>query len=48
MGYPIQDKKGTTVTNAFQKVLNESNHKSNKIWIGKGSELYNRSMKSVL
>ena len=25
----------------------ESNHKPNKIWVDKGSEFYNRSMKSV-
>ena len=28
---PLKDKKGTTVTNAFQKFLNESNLKPNKI-----------------
>ena len=42
---PLKDKKGITVTNAFQKVLKESNRKPNKIWVYKGSELYNRSMK---
>ena len=41
---PLKDKKGTTITNAFQKFLNESNRKSNKIWVDKGSEFYNRSM----
>ena len=35
-----------TITNAFQKLLNESNRKPNKIWVGKGSEFNNRSMKS--
>ena len=35
-----------TITNAFQKLLNESNGKSNKIWVDKGSEFNNRSMKS--
>ena len=29
-------------------VLNESNCKPNKIWVNKGSEFYNRSMKSWL
>ena len=33
---------------AFQKILDESNHKPNKIWVDKGSEFYNRSMKSWL
>ena len=34
--------------NAFQKILDESNHKANKIWVDKGSEFYNRSMKWFL
>ena len=29
-------------------MLDESNHKLNKIWVDKGSEFYNRSMKSRL
>ena len=44
---PLKDKKRVTVTNAFQKNLNESKHKPNKIWIDKGSDFYNRSMKSL-
>ena len=42
---PLKDKKGITITNAFQNILNESNRKQNKIWVDKGSEFYNRSMK---
>ena len=45
---PLKDKKGITITNAFQKILDESNHKHNKIWVDKGSDIYNRSMKSEL
>ena len=45
---PLKDEKGITITNAFQKILDESNCKPNKIWIDKGSEFYNRSMKSSL
>ena len=45
---PLKDKKGITITNAFQKILKESSRKSNKIWVQKGSELYHRSMKSWL
>ena len=53
---PLKDKKGTTITNDFQKNLKESNpheakfkgRKPNKIWADKGSEFYNRSMKSWL
>ena len=36
------------ITSAFQKILYESNRKSNKIWVDKGSEFYNRSVKSWL
>ena len=45
---PLKDKKGITITNAFQKILDESNHKPKKIWVDKGSEFYNRPMKSFL
>ena len=44
----MKDKKGITVTNAIQKMLEESNPKPNKIWVNKGSEFYNSSMKSWL
>ena len=45
---PLKDKKGIAITNPFQKVLDESDHNSNKIWVDRGSEYYNRSMKSWL
>ena len=48
MGYSLKDKKDITVTNAFQKVLDESNQKPNKISLDKGSEFYNKPMKSFL
>ena len=32
----------------FKKFLKESNQKANKIWVDRGSEFYNRSMKSQL
>ena len=44
----LKDEKGIAITNAFQKILDESNLKPNKIWTDKGSEFYNRSMKSGL
>ena len=34
----LKDKKGITITNAFRKILDESNRKPNKIWVDKGSE----------
>ena len=45
---PLKDKRVVTIVNAFQKVLNKSDRKPNKIWIDKGGEFYNRSMKSWL
>ena len=45
---PLKDKKGITITNAFQKILKESNRKPNKIWVDKGSEFYNNSFKKWL
>ena len=41
----MEDKKGIIITHNFQKVLDESNRKPNKIWVDKGSELYNKSVK---
>ena len=48
MGYSLKDKKVITITNAFPKILKQSNRKPNKIWVVKGSEIYNRSMKSQI
>ena len=45
---PLKDKKGITITNAFQKILTECNRKPNKIWEDKGSGFYNKLMKSWL
>ena len=45
---PLKDKKRITITDAFQKILEESKCKQKKIWVDKGSEFYNRSMKSFL
>ena len=45
---PLKDKKGITITNTFQKTLNESKHKPNKMWVDKSSEYYKRLMKSRL
>ena len=44
----MKDKKCITIANAFQKILDESNNKSNKIWLVQGSAFYYRSMKSWL
>ena len=44
----IKNEKGIAITNAFQKILDEPNRERNKILVDKGSEFYNRSMKSWL
>ena len=44
----IKDKKGTSIVNAFNKILSDSNKKPNKIWIDQGSEFYNNSFKDFL
>ena len=45
---PLKDKKGVTTVNAFQKILDDSKRKPNKIWIEKGSEFYSRSVQTWL
>ena len=37
-----------TIANAFQKIWKETNLKPNKTWLAKGSEFYNKSMRSWL
>ena len=44
----LKDKKGVSIVNAFQNILNKSNRKPNKVWVDKCGEFYNRSMKSWL
>ena len=45
---PLKDKKGTTIVNAFQSILNNSKRKPNKIWVDQGSEFYNNNFKKWL
>ena len=43
---PLKDKKGNSIDNAFQKILDKSKgRKRNKIWADNGSEFYNNSFK---
>ena len=44
----LKDRKGIIITNAFQKILDESNCKPNNMWKDNGSEFYKRSIKSFL
>ena len=44
---PLKDKKGTSIVNAFQKIISEG-RKPNKIWVDHSSEFYNNSFKDFL
>ena len=46
--YLPKDKEGITITNASEKIIDESNGKPKKIWVNEVSEFYNRSIKSFL
>ena len=45
---PLKDKKGISIVNAFQSILNKSKKKTKKIWVDKGSEFFNASFKKWL
>ena len=45
---PLKDKKGITIANAFQKILDISERKLNKIWVDQGSEFYKSLFKNWL
>ena len=38
---PVKDKKGTSIVNAFKKIISKGQRKPNKIWVDQGSESYN-------
>ena len=42
---PLKDKKGVSIVNAFQKILDDSHRKPNKKWHDKGSEFSNNFLK---
>ena len=42
---PLKDKKGVSIVDAFQKILDDSDRKPDKIWVDKGSEFYINSFK---
>ena len=45
---PLKDKKAKTVLNAFIKIENESNSKSNILWADQRREFYNKLMQEWL
>ena len=44
---PIKDKKGTSIVNAFKKIILEG-RKQNKMWVDQGTEFYNNTFKDFL
>ena len=44
----LKTKKGITIVNASQSILDSSNRKPNKIWVDQGSKFYNSSFKKLL
>ena len=44
---PIKDKKGTSIVNAFKKIISEK-RKPNKKWVDQGSEFYSKPFKDFL
>ena len=44
---PLKDKKGTSIVNAFQKIISKG-RKPNKIWVDQGTEFYNQSFTDFL
>ena len=45
---PLKDKKDVSIVNGFQKILNNSKRKRNKIWVDQGSGFYNNVFKKFL
>ena len=46
--FPLKDKKGVSIADAFQKILDKLERKPNKIWIDSGGKFYNNSFKKWL
>ena len=44
---PLKDKSEISIVNTFQKIISEG-RKPNKIWVDRGSELYNNLLKTFL
>ena len=45
---PLNDKKGTSIVNAFNKIIKQSNRKPNKIWVDQGGEFYNHVFNDII
>ena len=44
----LKDRRGITIVNAFQSILDHSKRRPNKVWVDQGSEFYNNSFKKWL
>ena len=44
----LNDKKGISIVNAFNKIIKQSGKKTNKIWVDQGGEFYNNVFKKWL
>ena len=44
---PLKNKSGLSITNGFKIVLRE-HRKPEKLWVDRGSEFYNKTLKSLL
>ena len=42
----LKDKKGISITNAFNNIIKQSRRKPKKIWVDQGSEFYNNNFKN--
>ena len=45
---PLNDKKGISIVNAFDKKIKQSKRRPNKIWVDQGSEFYKNNFKKWL
>ena len=45
---PLKDQKEVSIVNAFQKILDSSKRKRNKIWVDQGSEYCNNVFQKFL
>ena len=45
---PLKPKKGETILNAFVKIVIESNHNPNKLWVDQGREYYKKLVQKWL
>ena len=45
---PLKNKKGESIVEGFQSILNRSKRKPSRIWVDQGSKFYNNKFKKFL